>query len=177
MSAFLHDGPRRPWRRRRQGRRGPSCSTARPARAKGRSPEGRLMAQPMAESHAEHDDETRRERVNRELIELLNELRVALPGVQVLFAFLLAVPFSNGYKRITSFEKAVFFMTLIATTISTAFFIAPSAYHRLHFRNREKERLLFTSNKFAIVGIFFLAISMVGVIVLVTAVVYSGLAT
>src|SRR5437763_16173967 len=129
----------------------------------------------MATSEPEHD-ETRRERVNRELIELLNELRVALPGVQVLFAFLLAVPFSNGYKRITSFEKAVFFMTLIATAISTAFFIAPSAYHRLHFRNREKERLLFTSNKFAITGIFFLAISMVGVIVLVTSVLYSGAA-
>src|SRR5437016_8490871 len=93
--------------------------------------------------------ESEDQRHNRELIELVNELRVALPGVQVLFAFLLAVPFSNGYKRITSFEKAVFFMTLIATAISTAFFTAPSAYHLLHFRNREKERLLFTSNKFA----------------------------
>jgi hypothetical protein len=129
----------------------------------------------MATSQPEHD-ETRRERVNRELIELLNELRVALPGVQVLFAFLLAVPFSNGYKRITDFQRAVFFATLCATAVSTAFFIAPSAYHRLHFRNQEKERLLFTSNRFAIVGIFFLAISMVGVIVLVTSVLYSGAA-
>jgi membrane-bound acyltransferase YfiQ involved in biofilm formation len=130
----------------------------------------------MTTSAPEHDDESRRQRVNRELIELLNELRVALPGVQVLFAFLLAVPFSNGYKRITPFEKAVFFVTLIATAISTAFFIAPSAYHRLHFRNQEKERLLFTSNKFAIVGILFLAVSMVGVVVLVTSVLYSGAA-
>src|SRR5947199_9246545 len=130
----------------------------------------------MATSEPEHD-ETRRERVNRELIELLNELRVALPGVQVLFAFLLAVPFSNGYKRITAFEKAVFFATLVATAISTAFFIAPSAYHLLHFRNQEKERLLFTSNRFSIVALFFLAVSMIGVIVLVTSVVYSGAAT
>jgi Family of unknown function (DUF6328) len=130
----------------------------------------------MTTSGGEHD-ETRRQRVNRELIELLNELRVALPGVQVLFAFLLAVPFSNGYKRTTSFERAVFFVTLVATAISTAFFIAPSAYHRLHFRNQEKERLLFASNRFAIAGIFFLAVSMVGVIVLVASVVYSPVAT
>jgi hypothetical protein len=131
------------------------------------------MVPQLAESR-EQDDESRRERVNRELIELLNELRVALPGVQVLFAFLLAVPFSNGYSRITSFQRGVFFATLVATAISTAFFIAPSAYHRWHFRNAEKERLLFTSNKLALVGILFLAISMVGVVVLITDVIYSG---
>jgi membrane-bound acyltransferase YfiQ involved in biofilm formation len=125
------------------------------------------------EASRDKDDESRRERVNRELIELLNELRVALPGVQVLFAFLLAVPFSNGYTRITDFQKDVFFATLVATAISTAFFIAPSAYHRWHFRNQEKERLLITSNGFALIGILFLAISMVGVVVLITDVIYS----
>jgi len=130
---------------------------------------GRLETPPE-----QHDDESKRERVNRELAELLNELRVALPGVQVLFAFLLAVAFSNGYRRITPFQRHVVFVTLSATAISTAFFIAPSAYHRWHFRNQEKERLLFTSNKFALVGIMFLALSMVGVIVLVTDVIYSG---
>src|SRR3954470_1919085 len=134
------------------------------------------MATRMTGSPEEHDDESRRERINRELIELLNELRVALPGVQVLFAFLLAVPFSNGYNRITEFEKSVFFLTLLATAVSTAFFIAPSAYHRFHFRNHEKEQLLFLANKFAIVGILFLALSMVGVIVMVTSVLYSGAA-
>src|SRR3954451_550797 len=134
------------------------------------------MAPGMAESRQEHDDESRRERVNRELIELLNELRVALPGVQVLFAFLLAVPFSNGYKQITEFQKDVFFATLLATAISTACFIVPTAYHRLNFRNREKERILLLSNKFAIAGIMFLALSMIGVIVLVTDVIYSDTA-
>ena len=78
------------------------------------------MAERMAESRAQHDEESRQERVNRELIELLNELRVALPGVQVLFAFLLTVPFSNGYKRITPFQKNVYFAVLVATAISTA---------------------------------------------------------
>ena len=95
------------------------------------------MAIAMAAPQEEHD-ETRRQRVNRELIELLNELRIALPGVQVLFAFLLAVPFSNGYSRTTDFQRAVFLVTLIATAVSAAFFIAPTAYHRLHFRNQEK---------------------------------------
>jgi hypothetical protein len=123
------------------------------------------------------DEESRRERVNRELIELLNELRVALPGVQVLFAFLLAVPFSNGYSRTTDFQRAAFIVVLASTAISTAFFIAPSAYHRLHFRAGNKEQLLLTSNRFAIVGLFFLAVSMIGVVVLVTNVVYSGVAT
>ena len=130
----------------------------------------------MAQSHEEHDDETRRERINRELIELLNELRVALPGVQVLFAFLLAVPFSNGYSKVTEFQKDVFFATLMATAVSTACFIVPTAYHRLNFRNREKERILLISNKFAIAGIMMLALSMIGVVVLVTDVIYSDTA-
>jgi hypothetical protein len=134
------------------------------------------MALPMAESPEEHDEEPRRERINRELIELLNELRVALPGVQVLFAFLLAVPFSNGYSRITAFQKNVFYATLAATAISTACFIVPTAYHRLNFRKREKERILLSSNKFAIAGIMFLALSMIGVVVLITDVIYSGAA-
>src|SRR3954447_8465882 len=131
------------------------------------------MAPRMAESHEEHDGEPRRERVNRELIELLNELRVALPGVQVLFAFLLAVSFSNGYGRMTEFQKNVFFATLLATAASTACFIVPTAYHRLNFRMREKEQILLTSNNFAIAGIMSLALSMIGVIVLVTDVIYS----
>ena len=134
------------------------------------------MARWMQDSHDQHDEETRRERVNRELIELLNELRVALPGVQVLFAFLLAVPFSNGYKRVNAFQKGVFFATLLATTISTACFVVPTAYHRLNFRRRDKEHILFSSNRFAIAGIMFLAVSMIGVLVLVTDVIYSELA-
>jgi uncharacterized protein DUF6328 len=131
------------------------------------------MAPRMAESREEHDEESRRERVNRELIELLNELRVALPGVQVLFAFLLAVPFANGWSKVTQSQKNIFFATLVATAISTACFIVPTAYHRLNFRKREKERILLLSNKFAIAGILFLALSMIGVLMLITDVIYS----
>src|SRR3954451_8702553 len=166
----------RPSLRRRRGPQGPWCSRARRAPARGRRREGRLMAQPMAESRAEHDEESRPERVNRELIELLNELRVALPGVQVLFAFLLTVPFSNGYNRITGFQKDLYFAILVATAISTACFIVPTAYHRLNFRRQEKEQILLRSNKFAIAGLMSLALSMIGVIVLITDVIYSDAA-
>jgi hypothetical protein len=134
------------------------------------------MATRTAESQEEHDEESRRERVNRELIELLNELRVALPGVQVLFAFLLAVPFANGWSKVTEFQKDIFFATLIATSISTACFIVPTAYHRLNFRNREKEQILLTSNKFSIAGLMFLALSMIGVLILIADVLYSSTA-
>ena len=127
----------------------------------------------MTQSPDQHDDESRRERVNRELIELLNELRVALPGVQVLFAFLLAVPFSNGWKKVTTFQKDMFYATLLATAVSTACFIVPTAYHRLNFRQQEKERILVRSNKFAIAGLMTLALSMIGVVMLITDVLYS----
>jgi hypothetical protein len=118
-------------------------------------------------------DEDQRGRVNRELIELLNELRVALPGVQVLFAFLLTVPFAQGFVTTTDFQRALFFTTLSLTAISTALLIAPSAWHRLHFRYRDKERVLFTSNKLTIVGLAFLAAAMVGAVMLIADFIYS----
>ncbi len=85
-------------------------------------------------------DETEEERLDRNLSELLQELRVALPGVQVLFAFLLAVPFQQGFEKITPFQKDVYFGTLICTAISAVMLISPSAYHRLTFRYQQKRR-------------------------------------
>ena len=116
----------------------------------------------------EQSRETGKERVNRELIELLNELRVALPGVQVLFAFLLAVPFSQGFSRATNFQRDLFFATLLCTALSSALLIAPSAYHRLHFRRENKEEILVTSNNLSIAGLAFLAVAIVGAVVLVS---------
>lgn len=104
-------------------------------------------------------DESHEERLNRELIELLNELRVALPGVQVLFAFLLTVPFSSRFAQLTDAQHAVYFATFVGTTIATALLMAPTAYHRIRFRQGDKERMLRTSNRFAIMGLGFLAIS------------------
>jgi hypothetical protein len=109
-----------------------------------------------------------KQRHDRELIELLNELRVALPGVQVLFAFLLAVPFTQGWKRITAFQKDVFFVAFLATAVSSVLLIAPSAYHRLGWRVEDKGRIVEASNKLAIAGLLFLALSIAAVVLLVT---------
>jgi hypothetical protein len=123
-----------------------------------------------------HDEEQPEERLNRELIELLNELRVALPGAQVLFAFLLTVPFSNRFQSLTGSQRAIYFATFIGTTIATGLFMAPTAYHRIRFRQGDKERMLQTSNRFAIAGIAFLALS-VSLAVVLTADLMFGLAT
>lgn len=123
------------------------------------------------------DDESNDERVNRELIELLNELRVALPGVQVLFAFLLAVPFSQRFGETTDLQKDTFMVALLSTLAGSVFLIAPSAYHRIRFRDRDKEALLRIGNVFAIVGMLFLALGMTAVVFLVTDVIYKGTLT
>ena len=104
--------------------------------------------------------ETPEERRNRELIELLNELRVALPGVQVLFAFLLAIPFANGFPKLSELDRDVYFAALVATMLSTALLITPSAYHRFLFRQHDKEQLLETSNRLTIAGLGLLAVAM-----------------
>jgi hypothetical protein len=114
-----------------------------------------------------HSNESQSERINRELIELLNELRVALPGVQVLFAFLLTVPFSQGFVKTTDFQRDLLFGVLAATAISAALLIAPSAWHRLRFRQRDKELILSAANRMAIAGLGFLAIAMVGAVMLI----------
>jgi Family of unknown function (DUF6328) len=105
--------------------------------------------------------------LDRELIELLNELRVALPGVQVLFAFLLAVPFANGWTRVTELQRDVFFVAFIATAAASILLIAPSSYHRLRWREGDKEQMLRTSNVLAIWGTAFLALGMTAVVFLI----------
>src|SRR3954463_7577857 len=118
-------------------------------------------------------DEDRMERINRELIELLNELRVALPGVQVLFAFLLAVPFAQGFTHTTGFQRALFFVVIVLTAISLALLIAPSAWHRLRFRQQDKERILRASNRMSIAGLGFLGLAMTGAVMLIADFIYS----
>ena len=112
---------------------------------------------------------------DRELIELLNELRVALPGVQVLFAFLLVVPFSQGFVNVTSSQKAVFFAAFLCTTAAALLLIAPTTYHRLRWRAHDKEQILETSNKLVIAGMALLALAMTCVVYFITSFLYSGL--
>jgi hypothetical protein len=117
-------------------------------------------------------DEDERERVNRELIELLTELRVALPGVQVLFAFLLTLPFTQGFSKVTAAQRAVYFGSFVCAAVATALLIAPTSYHRLNFRKRNKERLLLTANKLSVAGLAFLAVAISGVVYLISDVLY-----
>ena len=111
------------------------------------------------DANEELEEETPKQRVNRELIELLNEVRVALPGVQVLFAFLLTVPFASGWKKTPELQQDVYVCAVVTAAVAAVFMIAPSSYHRLLFRQPHKEHMLFTSNKLLIIGMVFLAIS------------------
>jgi hypothetical protein len=113
---------------------------------------------------AESDQDKR----DRELIELLNELRVALPGVQVLFAFLLIVPFSNGFPRLGSLDRDIFFVAFIATAVSTILLIAPSSFHRIRWRQHDKERMLVISNYLTIAGLLALAVAITSTIFVIT---------
>jgi hypothetical protein len=121
--------------------------------------------------------ESKEERINRELIELLNELRVALPGVQVLFAFLLAVPFTQRFQQLTDGQEYAFFLSLLCTTAGSALLIAPSAYHRLRFRQHDKEQMLQTANRLAIAGTIFLALAMTSAVYLITDLVFHASVT
>lgn len=122
-------------------------------------------------------EESEGERLDRNLSELLQELRVALPGVQVLFAFLLAVPFQQGFEEITTFQKDVYFITLLCTAISAALLISPTAYHRMTFRRQQKRHLIVVANRLAIAGMGVLALAMTGAIMLITDVLFGTAAT
>ncbi len=111
--------------------------------------------------------ETEVERLDRNQEEMTGELRVIVTGVQVLFAFLLIVPFNTGFANVGSFEQAVYFVTLLLAALSAACMIAPSAQHRILFRHYDKGRLMFVSNRIVIAGLVFLALAMCGAVLLV----------
>jgi predicted membrane channel-forming protein YqfA (hemolysin III family) len=118
--------------------------------------------------------EDKASRLDRELIELLNELRVALPGVQVLFAFLLTVPFSQRFGSVTSSQRGVYFFSVLTTAAATVLFIAPTAYHRLRWRDRDKEQMLRSANRMAIAGTLFLALSITAVVYVITSLIFGN---
>ena len=122
-------------------------------------------------------DESKEERLDRNLLELLNELRVALPGVQVLFAFLLTVPFTQRFATLNAAQEKVYYGTLVCTALASAFLIAPSAHHRIVFRQQDKEYIVLLANKLMIVGLGLLALAMSGVVLLITDVLFGTTAT
>jgi uncharacterized RDD family membrane protein YckC len=128
-----------------------------------------------AEEPERSDEE--QERLNRQLAELLNEVRVAMPGVQVLFGFLLAVPFQQRFDQVSTFQRDVYLVTLIAAATATAFLVAPSAYHRIAFQQHEKERIIRVGTRQFICGLVALAVAMNCAVLLVTDVLFRATTT
>jgi hypothetical protein len=112
-------------------------------------------------------NETPLERLDRNLQELLSELRVVVTGVQVLFAFLLVVPFNVGFIHIGPFQRGVYFVTLLLAALAAVCMLAPAAYHRILFRCDDKHHIVFISNRLVITGLGFLALAMCGSLLLV----------
>jgi hypothetical protein len=131
----------------------------------------------MSEHDDSDDDKSGDKKRDRQMIELLNELRVALPGVQILFGFLLTVPFSNGFQKATSFQKNLLLVTLMLVALSTVCFIAPSAAHRVLFHQRQRPWLVEHANRMAIGGLSFLALALVSAMLLVTQYLFTGSAS
>ena len=113
----------------------------------------------MVDKSDERAGESKKERIDRELLELLQELRVAIPGVQVLFAFLLTIPFSQGFSKLNDTERGLYGLCLVLAALATGLLIAPTASHRLNFRAGNKEWLLAHSNRLAIAGLALLALA------------------
>ena len=119
-------------------------------------------------------DETGDERRNRQLTELLNELRVALPGVQMLFGFLLAVPFSQRFGDVTANQRGLYYAAFAAAAGASVCFIAPTAFHRIVWQHGEKAALLRISSALAIVGTMFLAVAITCVMIFITSYLYGS---
>ena len=132
------------------------------------------MSRPTKSEGAKRRDESEEERLDRNLMELLQELRVASLGVQFLFAFLLVVPFQQGWTDVTEFEKRVYFVDLLLTAAAGICLMAPVARHRIRFRDLDKEWIVDSSHKYAIVGMVCLGLAIGGVILLISHVVFDG---
>jgi Family of unknown function (DUF6328) len=120
------------------------------------------------------DGESKGQRLDRELMELLQELRVMLPGVQVLLAFLLTAPFQQRFAQLPGTLRNAFFASIVCATLATALLIAPSAHHRLRWRAGEKERLLRVGNQMALWGTVFLAAAIVLALYVVTNILFTS---
>ena len=119
-------------------------------------------------------NETEKERLDRELIEFLNEVRVVLPGVQVLFAFLLTLPFAGRFQTIDGVERVAYLVAFFATALATVLMITPTSFHRLRFRKGDKDAILRTSNWLVLAGIVCLGVAMVAVVWLVAELVFTS---
>lgn len=113
-----------------------------------------------------------RDEEREELRQLSEDLRVMLPGVQVLFGFLLILPFTSSLPERSAWDRALYFIAFVSAATAVAFFIAPSAQHRLRWRENAEEQLLETGNRLALIGTLFLSISVTAVLLLITKLLY-----
>jgi hypothetical protein len=121
-------------------------------------------------------NETYRERLDRNTAELVQELRVAGTGIQVLLAFLLVAPFNQRFKSLTAFERGDYFITLVCIATAAVLLIAPSVHHRLMFRRGEKGYLVKLGTRLTIIASAFMAVGLAGIIVLITHMLFGGAA-
>ncbi|HEY1568532.1 MAG TPA: DUF6328 family protein [Solirubrobacteraceae bacterium] len=129
-----------------------------------------------SEQAEQERDESQPERLDRNTVELLNELRIAGTGIQVMFAFLLVVPFNTGWKQVDGFERTVYFVTLLVVALAAFLLMAPPIHHRILFRHGEKPFLIRIGNYMAIGGMVCLGLGFVGILVLISDVVVGGAA-
>ncbi|AEV82328.1 amine oxidase [Actinoplanes sp. SE50] len=112
--------------------------------------------------------ETQKQRWDRNFADLLQELRVAQTGVQILFAFLLTLPFSSGFPKATEFQRDTYVVALISAAFATALIISPVAFHRALFRQGRKPELVRYAHRMASAGLACMLVSMVSSVLLVT---------
>lgn len=125
-------------------------------------------------TYERHESEA--ERLDRNWNEILQELRVAETGVQILFAFLLGLAFTQRFTEITSFQRGIYFVTLLLAAAASALLIAPAAFHRIVFRHHEKDQLVMSASRLALGGLVVLGFAMVGAVFLVTDVLFGDVA-
>jgi hypothetical protein len=126
------------------------------------------MKEERDDGASEERDESEEERLDRNLNELLQELRVAQTGVQILFAFLLTLPFTNRFQKVTNDQRLVYYATLLLAGFAAMFIIAPVPFHRIVFRHHDKKALVFNANFMALAGLGCLSLAMTGVILFIT---------
>ena len=113
-------------------------------------------------------DETELERTDRNLVELLQEARVVQTGVQILFGFLLTIAFQPKFAKLSSFQKGVYLGTLVFAATTLIMITAPSSWHRILFRQGDKEHLVEVANRFMVLGLASLGLTMTGVVMLLS---------
>lgn len=129
-------------------------------------------AQQMGSTRDDERGESHPERLDRNTTELISELRVAGTGIQVLFGFLLIVPFNAGFRHPSSFERVIYFVSLICVAVAAALLIAPTIHHRLLFRRAQKAYLLRVGTRFVVVALSFLSVGLTGIMILLANVVF-----